>query len=146
MHVMPRSESYLKLYPNATIINCHTRFHNLIVKTLLQVFLYYRRKDWKGSLGRISSAMSITNITTDTFDEIASISKEMDAETMLQLHNEARKAHEKTEHIKEKVDRAEIVRQQIAAQVTEMRGQLSVALGENVELKKQLNGTYKLRD
>jgi hypothetical protein len=147
MHVMPRSKRYAQLYPTATIIDCHTRFHDLVVKALLQAFLYYRRKDWTGSFKRISLVMAITSTMTEIFDEIASTSKDMDAEIMLQLHDKVREAHLKTEHIKEKADGAELRLQQMAAQLSavrsenqQMAAQLSALRSENHELKEQLNG------
>jgi hypothetical protein len=143
---MPRTDGYRKLYPTATIIDCYTRFQDLVVKALSQAFHYYRRKDWKGSFARISSAMAITNIMSDIFDEIASTSKEMDAESMFQLHNEVHEAHLKMVHIKEKADSAESSLQQMAAQLAEVREQVSIQSRENTELKGQLKGMSKQPD
>jgi TolA-binding protein len=143
---MPRSDGYRKLYPTATIINCYNKFHDLVAKALLHAFLYYHRKDWKGSFGRISSAMAITNPMSEILDEIASTSKEMDTESLFQLHNEVREAHLKTGHIKEKADSAELRLQQMAAQLAEVREQVSALSSENTELKYQLNGLSKQPD
>jgi hypothetical protein len=144
MHVMPRVDGYHELYPNTKMIEHHTKFHKLVIKALVHAFVYYRHKDWKGSFRRVSSVLAVHDKITDIFDGISDASRNIEAEAALQLHKKASQAYDQTKRIKAKAESAEIQLQQIKTQLSGVQEQLQAAEDANRDLRKKLNGTFKI--
>jgi predicted nucleic acid-binding Zn-ribbon protein len=81
--------------------------------------------------------MSVHDVMAECFDEVANISAEIDSESMLELRNEVREAHNETSQIKKEAETTNMY-------LTEMKEQLSLASDQLTLVNGQLEHTKQL--